>query len=86
MNSELIKEKILGLLPEALVEIKDLTGTQNHWEVSIISSQFEGLPRIQRHKLILDLFSDELKTGIIHALSLKLSAPSEARKSMVPNN
>jgi stress-induced morphogen len=42
-----------------------------------VSERFEGLSRIQQHKLIYDVFGDEVG-GAIHALSIKTGTPSPA--------
>ena len=43
----------------------------------VVSERFEGLTRIQQHKLIYDVFGDEVG-GAIHALSIKTDTPSPA--------
>lgn len=57
--------------PDADVVVIDLTGTADHWEVRVASSQFAGLSRIKQHQEVMAAFSDELKTGEVHALSIK---------------
>jgi stress-induced morphogen len=42
----------------------------------VISDRFEGLSRIQQHKLIYDVFGDEVG-GPIHALSIKTQTPGD---------
>lgn len=41
-----------------------------HYNVTIVSSQFEGLSLIKRHRLVYDAV-DELMVSDIHALSIK---------------
>jgi stress-induced morphogen len=72
-----ITRKIRLALPDALVTLKDLTGTQDHWEATIISSAFEGKSLIERHRLVMNALSEEMK-GPIHALTLTVKTPSEA--------
>jgi stress-induced morphogen len=43
----------------------------------VVSDRFEGLTRIQQHKLIYDVFGDEVG-GAIHALSIKTQTHSPA--------
>lgn len=47
-----------------------------HYNVTIISDQFEGLSLIKRHRLVYDAV-DELMVSDIHALSIKAKSPSE---------
>jgi len=51
-------------------------GGETHFSLKIVSHQFEDLNAIARHRLINQILSQEL-AGPIHALSLKLKAPSE---------
>lgn len=57
--------------PEGQLEIFDLTGTQDHWEIHITSSRFNGLSRIQQQQLVMQVFDPELKSGEVHALTMK---------------
>jgi stress-induced morphogen len=77
MKPEAIIEKIRAALPDALVEMKDLTGTEDHWEAKIVSAAFEGKSLIQRHRLVMSALAEELK-GPIHALTMDVKAPGEA--------
>jgi stress-induced morphogen len=43
-----------------------------------VSDRFEGLSRIDQHKLVYEVFGNEVG-GPIHALSIKTSAPGGAR-------
>jgi stress-induced morphogen len=40
----------------------------------VISNRFDGLSRIEQHRLVYDVFGDEVG-GPIHALSIKTSTP-----------
>lgn len=77
MREEDIIGKIQAALPDARVELVDLTGTKDHWEATIVSSAFEGKSLIQRHRLVFDALAEEMK-GPIHALSLKVLTPAQA--------
>lgn len=61
-------------LPGAEVEVEDLTGGGDHFRAEVVSERFEGLSRIEQHKLVYDVFGHEIG-GAIHALSLKTSTP-----------
>lgn len=76
MTQDLMKERILKAYPDAIVEVFDLTGTQDHWEVSVESSAFQGMTRIQQHQAVMSVFGPELKTGEVHALSIKTKLKS----------
>ena len=43
----------------------------------IVSPVFEGLSLLQRQRLVLGLVKEEIKTGELHALSVKTFTPEE---------
>ena len=69
-----LQERIRTALPGAEVSVDDLTGGGDHFRAEIVSDRFQGLSRIQQHKLVYDVFGEEVG-GPIHALSLKTSIP-----------
>jgi stress-induced morphogen len=69
-----LQQRIMAALPGADVQVDDLTGGGDHFRAEIVSDRFEGLTRIQQHKLVYDVFGDEIG-GAIHALSIKTSTP-----------
>jgi stress-induced morphogen len=71
-----LEGRIASALPGAQVQVEDLTGGGDHFRAEIVSDKFEGLSRIQQHKLVYDVFGDEIG-GPIHALSIKTSSPKQ---------
>lgn len=71
MSPEQMIERLKSHFPNAQIEVFDLTGTQDHWEVAVESSAFKGQSRIQQHQAVMAAFGPELKTGEVHALSIK---------------
>ena len=69
-----LKHRIETALPGANVQVEDLNGGGDHFRAEVVSDRFEGLSRIEQHKLIYDVFGNEIG-GAIHALSLKTSTP-----------
>ena len=76
-TAEELQNRITQALPGAEVRVEDLTGGGDHFRAEVVSDRFEGLSRIQQHKLIYDVFGDEVG-GAIHALSIKTQTPSPA--------
>ena len=76
MKPEEIIAKIRAALPDAKVEMQDLTGTADHWKAVIISAHFAGKSLLQRHRLVNAALAEELK-GPIHALTLDVRTPDE---------
>jgi stress-induced morphogen len=73
-TAEELKQRIEQALPGALAEVEDLTGGGDHFRAEVVSDRFQGLSRIDQHKLVYDVFGDEVG-GPIHALSIKTSTP-----------
>jgi stress-induced morphogen len=73
-----LEQRIVQALPGAQVAVEDLTGGGDHFRAEVVSDRFEGLSRIQQHKLIYDVFGDEVG-GPIHALSIKTSTPGASQ-------
>ncbi len=49
---------------------------QRHYEAVVVSTDFEGLMKIKRHRLIYQALGDHMISDI-HALSIKAMTPSE---------
>ena len=79
MKPEDIVAKIRAALPDAVVELQDLTGTADHWKATIVSGRFSGKSLIERHRLVNAALADELK-GPIHALTLEVKTPEETAR------
>lgn len=77
MREEDIIAKIRTALPDADVSLVDLTGTKDHWEATIVSSGFEGLSLIERHRVVFGALAEEMR-GPIHALTLNVLTPAQA--------
>jgi stress-induced morphogen len=73
-SAEDLKRRIEDALPGATAEVEDLTGGGDHFRAEIVSDRFSGLSRIEQHRLVYDVFGDEVG-GPIHALSIKTSTP-----------
>jgi stress-induced morphogen len=71
MTPQQIKSRLQEAYPDGHVDVTDLTGTQDHYSVFVSSKKFSGLSRIQCHKHVMSVFDAELKTGEVHALTIK---------------
>jgi stress-induced morphogen len=77
VKAEDIVAQIRTRLPDAEVELRDLTGTEDHWHATIVSAAFTGKSLIERHRLVMAALAAEMK-GPIHALTMDVKAPHEA--------
>lgn len=51
-------------------------GGQTHFRVYIVSASFKGKTRIERHRMINQVLTDDLAAGV-HALAIHAAAPGE---------
>jgi acid stress-induced BolA-like protein IbaG/YrbA len=70
-----LKSMIEEALPGAQVEVLD-EGGGDHLRAIVTSSQFEGLSRIDQHRLVRAAVKARFDDGSIHALSISTSVPS----------
>lgn len=65
-----IQSRIEASIPGARAVVEDYTGGGDHFRASVTAPAFAGLSRIAQHRLVYDIFGEEIG-GPIHALSLK---------------
>src|SRR5271166_4474789 len=73
-TAEDIKQRIEAAIPGAHADVEDYTGGGDHFRASVTAPSFDGLSRIQQHRLVYAVFGAEIG-GAIHALALKTDAP-----------
>ncbi len=71
-----IKKRIEDAIPGAEAVVEDYTGGGDHFSATVVAAAFEGLTRIQQHRLVYDVFGAEIG-GAIHALALKTQTPTK---------
>jgi len=49
---------------------------ESHFSLLIVSEAFAGKSRVERHRMVNEVLSDELKNGL-HALAIKACAPGD---------
>ena len=64
---EELKQRIEAGIPGARA---DVSGDGHHFNAVVSSSAFDGLSRIAQHRLVYDVFGEEVG-GRIHALSIQ---------------
>lgn len=83
-----IRDKLEKELRPVVLEVEDISyqhaghagvvgsDGETHFNVKIVSKEFEGKSLVKRHRLIYDLLQEELQSGL-HALSIIARTPSE---------
>jgi stress-induced morphogen len=69
-----IKSMIEAALPGAEVEVLD-EGGGDHLRAVVTAAQFEGLSRIDQHRLVRNAVRERFEDGSIHALSITSKEP-----------
>jgi stress-induced morphogen len=70
-----VESMIKAAIPDAQVQIQDLTGGGDHYKVVVVSSVFEGKGLVQQHQIVYGAVRDAMSTEAIHALSLQTYTP-----------
>jgi stress-induced morphogen len=52
------------------IEVVDRTGGGDHFHVTVVSPQFDGLSLIEQHKLVYAALAEPLADGTIHELRI----------------
>ena len=68
-----VREYIAAGLPCQHLEVE---GDGRHFFATIVSAEFEGLPRVRRHQRVYAALGDRMREQI-HALSMKTLTPAE---------
>ena len=67
-----------GLVEKAIADSQvEITGDGSKFEARVVSDTFEGLSTIKRHKLVYAVLNEHIKSGAIHALTIKAFTRSE---------
>lgn len=77
MTAEQLQQLIAAGLPCEHIEV---SGDGRHWSAVIVSSAFEGLRPIARHKRVYDTLGARIQNDEVHALSMKTHTPAEWQK------
>ncbi len=67
-----LKAMIEAALPGSQAEVIDETGTGDHLRAEVRAPQFEGLTRINQHRLVKAAVRERFDDGTIHALTIKV--------------
>ena len=80
MSTPLSIEDVRAILAESLdathVDVLDMTGTSDHFDVTVVSVRFEGKSLIQQHQMVYGALGDAM-AGPVHALKLQTRTPAQ---------
>jgi acid stress-induced BolA-like protein IbaG/YrbA len=75
ISPEQVEAMIKAELPDAQVQVQDLTGGGDHLQAIVVSSQFAGKSLVKQHQLIYGALREAMASEAIHALALKTYTP-----------
>ncbi len=67
---ETVIQRLKQAFPDARMELRDTTGSNDHWELEIASDAFSGLSRVKQHQAIYKPLRDLIDSNQIHALKI----------------
>ncbi len=68
--SDLVEQAIAGAQAE-------ITGDGSKFEARVVTDEFEGLSTLKRHKMVYAVLDEHIKSGAIHALTIKAFTKAE---------
>lgn len=74
-----IEARLRAAFPEATIRVVDTTGTFDHYDALVVSSKFDGMPRVRQHQAVYQALGDAMREEI-HALALKTYTPAKYAK------
>ena len=83
-KADVIEGKLrAAFAPEALEVVNEShnhsvpRGSETHFKVVVVSRAFEGVGRVERHRLVNAALGDLFKPGGVHALTITSRTPTE---------
>ncbi len=64
-----ISNMIMNAFPDATLELEDTAGDNNHYSAKIISKNFNGISKVEQHKLVYKALKGKMGNEL-HALAL----------------
>lgn len=77
VSPDQVQSMIRAGLPDAEVQVQDLTGGSDHYQVVVVSALFEGKTLVQRHQLVYRALQQAMSSDAIHALTMKTYTPQD---------
>ena len=60
---------VKAALPDAVINLQDLAGDNNHYAITVTSPSFAGKTRVLQHKMVMDALGPHMGTTL-HALAI----------------
>ena len=78
VQAESIRALLERAFPDAAeLAVEDRTGTGDHFQVTVVSSDFDGLSLLDQHRRVNDALAAPLGDGSIHELRIRTRVPTK---------
>lgn len=77
ISPEQLATMIKGELPDANVQVEDLTGGGDHYQAVVVSEAFMGKTIVQQHQMVYKAVNSVMANESLHALALKTFTPDK---------
>ena len=74
MQPEEVRQLVVRAFPDGEITVEDMTGTMDHFQITVLSPRFQGLIKIDQHRLVQAPLQGALDDGRIHAIKIKTIA------------
>jgi acid stress-induced BolA-like protein IbaG/YrbA len=81
LDPQKLKARLEEALPGSQVELRDTTGTGDHFEARVVSPAFEGKSMLEQHRMVYAPLQALIDSGELHALALKTYSPEQWKKA-----
>ncbi|OUS16180.1 cell division protein BolA [Gammaproteobacteria bacterium 50_400_T64] len=78
MDIEEIKRLLQVALPDCEITVES---EGSHLNVSVVGDVFEGKRPVQRQQLVYGALNEQIASGAVHAVNMKLCTPAEWQAS-----
>jgi stress-induced morphogen len=58
-------------LPDAKVDLLDKTGMSDHFIIRVVTPQFESVPLMDRHRMVMKSLQPAMQDGRLHAAEIQ---------------
>ncbi len=77
ISPEQLSTLIKGELPDAQIQVEDLTGGGDHYQATVVSEAFAGKTLVQQHQMVYKAVNSVMANESLHALALKTFTPDK---------
>ena len=72
MAAENLRQMLEQAFPDATeIAVEDRTGGGDHFQVTVVSGTFDGLPLLEQHRRVNEALAAPLADGTIHELRIR---------------